>query len=137
MVALVVLVGYVLVTALWWLGSALSRAHLARSAATARAPQAEFYHRFCRRLAGLGLRRRTDQTPREFAEDLARQWPALAEAPELVRAYYQVAFGGLELSPSRRSRIEAILKRLRQVDASALNITTANPAAAATGAPPR
>jgi len=119
MVALVALLAYVLVVVLWWLLSAVRRLRLAQTAGPSRGREVEFYQRFCRRLAAVGLRRRADQTPAEFARELAARSPTFADAPGLVHAYYEVAFGGHPLSPARRAGIEAFLNRLRQAMPSA------------------
>lgn len=79
-------------------------------------PEAEFYYRFIRQLRSWGIQRRKDQTPAELAAGLAGQWPVLADAPELVRAYYDVVFGHRALSPSRRGRIELFLRQLAALD---------------------
>jgi len=117
-VALVVLIGYVVVLA-WRQVSGFLRLRLGRSATKGHGPEVEFYHRFCRRLAAFGLRRRADQTPAEFAEELAGRHPMLDQGPELVWAYYEVAFGGRRLSPARQLRIEAFLQRLRRSERQA------------------
>jgi transglutaminase-like putative cysteine protease len=76
----------------------------------------EFYDRFCRRLEAMGLHRRRGQTPAEFARELADTHPVLAEAPEFIQSYYEVAYGGRLLSAARRGWIEAFLGRLGQVE---------------------
>lgn len=83
-------------------------------------PQAEFYVRFCRRLERFGLRRRPDQTPAEFAHELACQDARFAGATEVVRAYYDVAFGARSLSRERRERIESFLHELAGLDPAQL-----------------
>lgn len=86
----------------WWLDRAARRT----------AGDTEFYERFCRWAARHGFERRDDQTPAEFAEELARQYPALREAPHLIESYYGVAFGAHRLSRRQRFRIEAFLRQL-------------------------
>lgn len=56
------------------------------------------------------------ETPAEFAAELAVRNAAFEEAPSLVRAYYEVAFGGKSLSIPRRTRLEDFLARLRRLD---------------------
>jgi hypothetical protein len=112
---LTVLIGYVIWTVTRWLAARIVQA-ATRAAAEARNPEAEFYHRFCRRLSALGLRRRPDQTPAEFADELAALWPTFREAPMLVRAYYLVTFGQRPLGTPTRTRIETFLRRLREID---------------------
>lgn len=113
-VVLVVLLTYVLASVgrrLTVLTRRLSQ--LRRVARAGRGREVEFYHRFCRCLADLGVARRPDQTPAEFAAELAGREPTLREAPALVRAYYQVAFGDRRLSPEQARSIEAFLNDLR------------------------
>jgi protein-glutamine gamma-glutamyltransferase len=121
-VVLVVLVTYVVVSTARRL-AALARqlSQTRRSGRVRRSREVEFYHRFCRYLAGLGLTRRSDQTPAEFAADLADQNAAFSEAPTLVQAYYDVAFGGKPLSAPRRTHLEDFLTRLGHLDRERLN----------------
>lgn len=120
MVSLVILIGYVVAVLCWrlggrfvgWLGTRWTGAH--------RAGDAGLYHRFRRRLMALGLRKRPEQTPAEFAAELAAQYPAMAPAPELISAYYEVIYGGRALSEERRSRFESFLDGLHHLDRSAL-----------------
>jgi hypothetical protein len=114
-IMLTVLMGYVIWTVMRWLATRIVHA-ATRAAAEARNPEAEFYHRFCRRLSALGLRRRPDQTPAEFADELAALWPTFREAPRLVQAYYRVTFGQQPIGPVTRTRIETFLRRLREID---------------------
>ncbi|MBI4579440.1 MAG: DUF3488 domain-containing protein [Planctomycetes bacterium] len=114
--ALVVLTGYVLVTVGRWLAAAAIRWYAGRQRFGAVLPDAEFYYRFCRRLEALGLHRRAGQTPAEFADELAEAYPALRAAPDLVRLYYAVAYGGHSIAPHRRAWIEGFLRALRRVD---------------------
>ncbi len=113
-VALVVLMGYVFTVA----GTGLTRAVVSRlhRPRVRGGAEAEFYHRFCHRIESWGLTRRTGQTPAEFAEELAARLPICTEAPHLVQAYYDVAFGGHRLTAAGRSRIEAFLARLKETD---------------------
>jgi hypothetical protein len=75
-----------------------------------------FYQQLCRRLSALGFRRRPEQTPAEFIADLAARHPILSPAAELVNAYYQIIYGGLELAPQRRSEFEGFLQQLNSLD---------------------
>ena len=75
----------------------------------------EFYRRFCRRLEALGLHRPPGQTPAEFARSLSTRHPSLQAAPELIQTYYEVAYGGRELAPERRTWIETFLLQLRDL----------------------
>ena len=113
-VSLALLIGYIVLVVVWWLLSRAWRWLAARSGAAIREREAEFYYRFCRRLAALGLRRRADQTPAEFARDLAGRSPLFEGAPALVDAYYEVVYGRLALGPARRAGIDGFLQRLRQ-----------------------
>ncbi len=114
-------VGYVvtvLVVRAWiWLRS------LARAAHGSRREEVEFYHRYCRRLASLGLQRPAWQTPAEFAAELAARFPCLRPAPMLVAAYYEAVYGLQEPRPAQRLRIEAFLKRLHRLDPARLAAT--------------
>ena len=122
--ALVILTGYVV----WALSSSLvvrvARARTARAVLDHRGREAAFYEKFCRRLEGLGLRRRVGQTPAEFARSLADSIQLMSEAPELIGAYYEVAFGGRRLPEPRKARIEAFLERLRHADRTRLTPAT-------------
>jgi len=115
-VTLVLLLTYVAVSLarrLTRLARRLSQGRHARQASRSR--EVEFYHRFCRFLADLGLTRRPDQTPAEFAADLAERYAILQEAPVLVQCYYDVAFGGHALTSQHRGTIEDFLRRLRHL----------------------
>ncbi|HSW46236.1 MAG TPA: DUF3488 and DUF4129 domain-containing transglutaminase family protein [Phycisphaerae bacterium] len=112
--ALVVLLGYVVLVSLRWLVSTIAARCAGGGRADAR-PEVEFYQRFLLRLKHLGLQRRPEQTPAEFAEELARNWPAFAPAPELVQAYYGVVFGRRVLPDDHRVAIEAFLQALRSL----------------------
>ncbi len=117
--ALIVMVAYLLVL----LGRAWVLLMRRRWTTVRRAgpgPEAEFYLRFCRRLERLGLRRRRDQTPAEFASELACRHARLAGATELVRAYYDVAFGRQPLSRDRRENVEMFLRGLARLDPAQL-----------------
>lgn len=122
-ILLVLLLTYVVVSVgrrLTRLGRRLSQAWHAKQAGRSR--EVEFYHRYCRFLADVGVTRRPDQTPAEFAADLAARHAILQDAPVLVRCYYDVAFGGHTLSPEHRGAIEAFLRRLRNLTAEELTI---------------
>lgn len=75
-----------------------------------------FYRQYRRSLEALDLHRPAGQTPAEYADDLGRSFPVLAEAAHLVAAYYETAFGGRQLGEDRRSRVEAFLRVLRGLD---------------------
>lgn len=111
--ALVALTTYVVVVFVKWLISVLGQLY---PTIPGRRRQVDFYRRFCQRLEALGLSRPRGQTPAEFAHELAEQSELFHEAPELVRAYYEVAFGGRDLPPERAERIEAFLRRLTRTD---------------------
>lgn len=115
-ILLVLLLTYVVVALgrrLAGLARRLSQVWHARRAGRSR--EVEFYHRFCRFVADLGQTRRADQTPAEFAADLARRHLVLQEAPALVRCYYYVSFGGHNLSPEHIRTIDDFLRRLRNL----------------------
>ncbi|HOW72984.1 MAG TPA: transglutaminaseTgpA domain-containing protein [Phycisphaerae bacterium] len=121
---MVVLLGYVFGVLGLWAGRYGWARHLARAQEDAVLGDAEFYRRFRRRLRSLGLRRPADQTPAEFAAELARRYPSLSDAPSVVRAYYRVAFGRGGLLPSEKAHIEAFLQRLRTLDPAQLAATS-------------
>jgi hypothetical protein len=113
-VTLAVLVGYVLYRLFVWLFSRLrkmwpERAHSAGNV------HAEFYRRFCRQLRSWGITRRPNQTPAEFARELTKL-SFCAPAAALVQAYYQVAFGGVPLSPAQQVEIDGFLSQLATAD---------------------
>ncbi|MCX7428123.1 MAG: DUF3488 and transglutaminase-like domain-containing protein [Planctomycetia bacterium] len=79
----------------------------------------EFYRRLRTLLARYGLRRRTGQTQREFAQlagvQLAERLgdPCLAPLPgEITAAFYQVRFGRLPLDNPRHQAVEQALAQL-------------------------
>jgi len=116
MVALmVVLSGYVIISVLYILAARFRQEWRVWSGGRRRGEE-EFYERFRRRMGHLGLHRRPQQTPAEFAAELAIRYPVLGNAPELVAAYYEVSFGRRHLSADQRSRIEGFLKNLAGVD---------------------
>lgn len=120
-ILLVLLLTYVVVSLgrrLRALAKRYTKAWHARRAGRSR--EVEFYHRFCRFVADLGLTRKPDQTPAEFAAELAGCHAILQEAPALVRSYYDVAFGGHTLSPEHNGAIEDFLRRLRNLTADQL-----------------
>ncbi|HOA74824.1 MAG TPA: transglutaminaseTgpA domain-containing protein [Phycisphaerae bacterium] len=125
-IALAVLLGRGVVAAGRWLVARIgwSAQRLRRRAGGGRA-EVEFYTRFCRRLESLGLHRRPDQTPAEFADELATRHPALQDAPELIRLYYGQAFGNRPVPPDRRFWIEQFLRQLKQIDPASLQPTSA------------
>jgi transglutaminase-like putative cysteine protease len=118
-VAMVVLIGYVVVVLAWRAYNRLAQFILSRRTATGRAGDALFYHRLCRRLSALGFRRRPEQTPAEFAADLAARDPRLQPAVNLVKAYYGVTYGREGLSPERREEFEGFLRQLSRIDRAA------------------
>src|SRR5262249_51706482 len=77
-------------------------------------PELLFYTRFCRQLENWGMRRTAGQTPAEFAEDVAARYPLCRQAPDLVQAYYDVAFGGKTLSSERLAKLQEFLAELTQ-----------------------
>ncbi len=81
------------------------------------------YSRMCNLASMVGLRPRPQQTPREFAIELATEFPAQTEAiDDIVRAYVENRFGRREgklglyeeadILKARRSVFESLLKRL-------------------------
>ncbi len=111
---LAILIGYVVVVLSWRLGTGIGvRVGGLRRRRGAPPGEVEFYRRFLELTEALGWRRRADQTPAEFAQELAAQDPLLTAAQELVRDYYAVSFGQRDLEDADRSRIEAFLDRLR------------------------
>jgi protein-glutamine gamma-glutamyltransferase len=115
-ITLVVLLTYVLVSVgrrMTALSKQASQTWRARRGE--RNPEVEFYHRFCRLLTDAGFTRRPDQTPAEFAAELADHHVGLGEAPALVQAYYEVAFGGRRLSPEHNRTLEEFLAQVRRL----------------------
>ncbi len=119
-VALVVGIGYIVVVVSWRAARWLAQLVLSMRTESRRLGDAVFYHRLCRRLAALGLRRRPDQTPAEFAADVAARHPALRPATEVVSAYYGVIYGNHGLSPDRRQAFEEFLRKLNGLDRASL-----------------
>jgi transglutaminase-like putative cysteine protease len=91
---------------------------LPRSAAAADAvdvphPEATFYDDFVRIARRLGLRRAPDQTPREFAVQVARQTGGRLAVREIADALYLVEYGRGRLDPARQDAIRNVLAELR------------------------
>lgn len=122
-VALTVLVGYVVAVLCWRAGAWVARLPLYNRPRPGRSSDVLFYHRLCRRLSALGLRRRPEQTPAEFAADLAARFPVLQPAADLVSAYYGVVYGGQALSAQRRADFESFLRQLHGLDRATLGET--------------
>ena len=87
----------------------------------ARRPKIEFYRRLESLLARRGLRRRPNQTPREFAVVAANQLrgplalPAAAAIPAaVVDLFYRVRFGQGHLDTEDTQRLENLLQQLQQ-----------------------
>jgi transglutaminase-like putative cysteine protease len=114
-VMLVLLISYVVIVLLRRLTVTLARWYRAGHHGHRRRPGVEFYQRYCRCLTRLGFNRQPHQTPLEFAEDIASTTPSLAEGVEVVRNYYDVAFGGRTLPSARSEQIEEFLHRLRHM----------------------
>lgn len=76
----------------------------------------EFYSRFCRQTARLGIERKSTQTPAEFAMELTGRSPLLDAAPSLVEAYYAIVYGGESLPPDRLENIDRFLERLGRLN---------------------
>ncbi len=115
-VAGAVMVGYALTLIGRWAIPRLKLALQPRTARDSMVLEVDFYRRFCHRLHDLGLSRRAEQTPAEFAMELAARFAELDDAPDLVRAYYEVAYGRRSLSVERRTRIQAFLRQLKRLD---------------------
>ena len=115
MVLFVSLLGYVVGSSGRRLLAILARRRQSRMRPWTDRPEAEFYHRFCRRLESWGLRRGPGQTPAEFAAEMAREYPVLRPGPQLVRVYYDVAFGGRPLSSNQKTWIESFLRGIGQL----------------------
>ncbi len=108
---LVLLVGYVVSVGVRWVLVRLARLQRYRVSSSV-PPELEFYIRFCRCLDRWGIRRGPGQTSAELAAELASRLPPYEDAPDLVDAYYAVAFGGKRLAPAHCERIESFLSRL-------------------------
>jgi hypothetical protein len=115
-VVLAVLIVYIFVRVVSWSTRVLLDLAEAQARQSRPGPQVDFYLQFLRRLQALGIRRPADQTPAEFARDLAARHPALGPASEVVQAYYEVAFGDHALDSDRRRRIDTFLARLKKAD---------------------
>jgi hypothetical protein len=61
----------------------------------------------------LGLRRAPDQTPREFAVQVARQTGGRLAVREIADALYLVEYGRGRLDPARQDAIRNVLAELR------------------------
>lgn len=118
---LVLLLSYVMVVVLRRLLRRVRAAMVRRSLLAARHSGAEFYDRFCRALAVLGLRRRADETPAEFADSLARRYPALEPARQVIAVYYAVVFGRHRPSHDECTRIDDFLRMLRRMSRESLS----------------
>ena len=88
---------------------------------TSRRPRVEFYRRFESLLARRGMRRRPNQTPREFAiaaaDDLraSAAEPSVASIPaKIVELFYRVRFGLDHLDANDSQRLESLLQQLQQ-----------------------
>ena len=88
---------------------------------SARRPKIEFYRRLESLLARRGLRRRPNQTPREFAVVAANRLrgplalPAAASIPPaVVDLFYRVRFGQGHLDTEDTQRLENLLQQLQQ-----------------------
>ncbi|HID76064.1 MAG TPA: DUF4129 domain-containing protein, partial [Planctomycetaceae bacterium] len=94
---------------------------VARHRDDSRRVQVAFYRRFEALLARRGLRRRTSQTPREFATAAGGQLAAvtghagLEGLPRQVAdAFYQVRFGDTALEPLQEQAVDEALGRLEE-----------------------
>ncbi len=114
-VAGTVMVGYALALIGQWAVPRLRRLLQSRAVRDSLVMEVEFYRRFCHLLHDLGLTRRDEQTPAEFAAELAEHYADFSEAPDLVRAYYEVAYGRRSLSTERQTRIHTFLRRLKRL----------------------
>jgi hypothetical protein len=99
----------------------LVRATMRRPRRSPRQQPVEFYQKLERLLAREGLKRRVNQTPREFA---AAASGALATRPSLrhlasipqvvVEAFYSVRFGNQRLNDSETEKLQRALHHLQQ-----------------------
>jgi hypothetical protein len=90
-------------------------------AAVAQPARVEFFRRLEKLLARRRFRRRAPQTQREFAEQVARELPPLADEPgaahrlrAIVEAFYRVRFGSRPLDSQETEAIERALHDLEQ-----------------------
>ncbi|QDU98223.1 Protein-glutamine gamma-glutamyltransferase [Lignipirellula cremea] len=81
----------------------------------------EFYRRLQTLLANWGFRRRTSQTPLEFAQSVVRNWPspghreaARQQLDILIKLFYRVRFGEAALDSTETQAIENALAALQQ-----------------------
>jgi transglutaminase-like putative cysteine protease len=104
-----------------WLRRVSRRWREARSSTRdAEIPRVEFYEEFLQLMARHGLLRDQGQTPREFAEQVARTLArplgesGLGSLPAtVVNAFYRVRFGAEPLSPTESDELRLLLERLQ------------------------
>jgi hypothetical protein len=101
-----------------WILSLMVRERLPRQnrrgAGPVRRAEAKFYDRVLLLLANKGHIKPAQQTPREFAEELARRYPDLALLPEITHWFYESQYGHRVLSADRHQRLGPFLQRLRE-----------------------
>ena len=88
--------------------------HKRRGAGPVRRAEAKFYDRVLLLLANKGHIKQVSLTPWEFAEEVARRHPDLAQLPEITCWFYETQYGCRELSAERRERLGIFLQRLRE-----------------------
>lgn len=74
-----------------------------------------FYTRTLDLLAVLGYAKPDTDTPLEHMLAVANADPRLAHLPEIARAYYRIHFGGRQLSPAQRRRVDYILSEISRL----------------------
>jgi transglutaminase-like putative cysteine protease/uncharacterized protein (DUF58 family) len=79
----------------------------------ARLRRGDEYERAERALARAGVRRRSGDTPREFAAGVAAARPELSAVAELAEAHYRRRYKGLTPSAVERERAAALLKEIK------------------------
>jgi hypothetical protein len=72
----------------------------------------EFYANLLQTLKRHGWRRRSDQTPAEFAQTVGAEAPDLADFSALTEIYYRIRFSGGPLYSDEGVRANAFLSRL-------------------------
>ncbi len=78
------------------------------------APLLRDYHRFCRRLARIGLPRRAHEGPRDYAERVAAARPDLAgQVDAIARLYIGLRYGRTGDDRAGRRRLRRLVRRFR------------------------
>jgi hypothetical protein len=74
----------------------------------------QFYAEILHHLARRGLKRRPDQTPREFASEVVGKYEGLEDFPDVTETYYAVRFGDHVPTQKEHQRYLTMLLTLRK-----------------------